>query len=51
MNEVNKYHVYLQVSNSAIRESENYYDPDNKDFLDPANDETVKAGHKPGEEQ
>ena len=39
----------FQVTNSAVKECDVFYDPTGKDFLDPAIDETVKVGTKQGE--
>lgn len=45
------FNVSSQVSNNAIRDCENYCEPEGKDFVDPSTDETVKAGSKPAQEQ
>ncbi|XP_052790490.1 L-proline trans-4-hydroxylase-like isoform X1 [Mya arenaria] len=40
------YHKLDKVGNNALRECENYCEPEGKEFVDPATDETVKAGSK-----
>ncbi|XP_045208507.1 L-proline trans-4-hydroxylase-like isoform X2 [Mercenaria mercenaria] len=45
------YNKLTKVSNNAIKECENYCEPEGKEFVDPATDETVKAGSKPSQEQ